>query len=94
MEQVENKRDYYEVLGVSKEADSSAIKKATGNWRKNIIRTPTPVMQRQKNDSKKSRKPMQYWEMRKRKNYTMNSDISPRAGIQCGCRESTETIWI
>ena len=28
MEQVENKRDYYEVLGVSKEADSSAIKKA------------------------------------------------------------------
>ena len=34
-------------------------------------------MQRQKNDSKKSRKPMQYWEMRKRKNYTMNSDISP-----------------
>ena len=28
MEQVENKRDYYEVLGVSKEVDSSAIKKA------------------------------------------------------------------
>lgn len=28
MEQVENKRDYYGVLGVSKEADSSAIKKA------------------------------------------------------------------
>ena len=25
---MENKRDYYEVLGVSKEADSSAIKKA------------------------------------------------------------------
>ena len=33
---MENKRDYYGVLGVSKEADSSAIKKATGNWRKNI----------------------------------------------------------
>ena len=28
VEQVEKKRDYYEVLGVSKDADSSAIKKA------------------------------------------------------------------
>lgn len=36
----DNKRDYYEVLGVSKTADAAAIKKHTGNWRKNTIRIP------------------------------------------------------
>lgn len=45
---MENKRDYYEVLGVSKEADSSAIKKAYRKLAKNIIRTPTPVAEAEK----------------------------------------------
>lgn len=30
----EQKRDYYEVLGVDKNADDAAIKKHTGYWRK------------------------------------------------------------
>lgn len=57
---MEKKRDYYEVLGVNKDADSSAIKKAYRKLAKNTTRTPMPVMQRQKNDSKKSQKLMQY----------------------------------
>ena len=35
----EQKRDYYEVLGVDKGADDAAIKKHIVFWRKNIIRT-------------------------------------------------------
>ena len=74
---MENKRDYYEVLGVSKEADSSAIKKAYRKLAKKYHPDTNAGNAEAENDSKKSRKPMQYWEMRKRKNYTMNSDISP-----------------
>ena len=33
------KRDYYEILGVSKGADEAAIKKHIESWLKNIIRT-------------------------------------------------------
>ena len=59
---MEKKRDYYEVLGVSKDAESSAIKKSLPKTRRKKIptRTPMPAMQRQKNDSKKSQKLMQY----------------------------------
>lgn len=35
----EQKRDYYEVLGVDKNADDAAIKKAYRYWRKNTIPT-------------------------------------------------------
>lgn len=35
----EQKRDYYEVLGVDKNADDAAIKKHTAYWRKNTIPT-------------------------------------------------------
>lgn len=35
----EQKRDYYEVLGVEKNADDAAIKKHIVHWQKNIILT-------------------------------------------------------
>ena len=35
---VADKRDYYEVLGVGKDASEDEIKKATVSWRANIIR--------------------------------------------------------
>ena len=35
----EQKRDYYEVLGVDKGADDAAIKNHTARWRRSIIRT-------------------------------------------------------
>lgn len=47
------KRDYYEVLGVSRNADAGTIKKHTGNWRKNIIRIPIQEINRQRNHLKK-----------------------------------------
>ena len=34
----EQKRDYYEVLGIEKNADDAAIKKHTEFWLRNIIR--------------------------------------------------------
>ena len=39
-----NKRDYYEVLGVDKNADESTIKKAYYKLAKNITPIPTPVI--------------------------------------------------
>ncbi len=44
-----NKRDYYEVLGVSKNADEAEIKRLIANLRSNItpIKTPmTPVLRK------------------------------------------------
>ena len=40
-----DKRDYYEVLGIDKNASEQDIKKPIVNWPKNIIRIQTPVMQ-------------------------------------------------
>ncbi|CBL19654.1 DnaJ-class molecular chaperone with C-terminal Zn finger domain [Ruminococcus sp. SR1/5] len=39
------KRDYYDVLGIDRNADEKTIKKPIVNWPKNIIRIQTPVMQ-------------------------------------------------
>ncbi|EEG89001.1 hypothetical protein COPCOM_03091 [Coprococcus comes ATCC 27758] len=47
------KRDYYEVLGVAKNADEKTIKKLTGSWRRSIIRIPMPEIRMQKRNSKK-----------------------------------------
>ena len=41
---MESKRDYYEVLGVSKTADEAQLKKHIENWRKSIIRIQMPEM--------------------------------------------------
>lgn len=51
-----DKRDYYEVLGVPKDADEAAIKKHTVYWRKNIIQMQTPVMKRLQKSLRKPRK--------------------------------------
>lgn len=47
-----DEKDYYDVLGVSRTADAAAIKKHTGNWQKSIIRTAMWEMSRQKSVSK------------------------------------------
>ena len=38
------KRDYYDVLGIDRNADEKTIKKAYRKLAKNIIRIPTPVI--------------------------------------------------
>ncbi len=50
------KRDYYEVLGIDKNADASAIKKAYGNLQKNIIRIQIKTIRTQNRSLRKSRK--------------------------------------
>ena len=57
----EQKRDYYEVLGVDRNADEATIKKAYQiSWPKNTIRMRTREMQRQKRNSKRLRRHMQF----------------------------------
>ena len=68
---MENKRDYYEVLGVSKEADSSAIKKAYRKLAKKYHPDTNAGNAEAEKRFKKTLRRIQ------RKNYTMNSDISP-----------------
>ncbi len=56
----ESKRDYYEVLGVSKDADDAAIKKAYRALAKKYHPDMNPAMPKQKRNSKKHPKPMRY----------------------------------
>lgn len=50
------KRDYYEVLGIDKNADASAIKKAYRKLAKNIIRIRIKTIRTQNRSLRKSRK--------------------------------------
>ena len=47
------KRDYYDVLGIDRNADEKTIKKAYRKLAKNIIRIQTQVMQMPQIDLKK-----------------------------------------
>lgn len=49
----EQKRDYYEVLGVDRNADEAALKKHTGSSPKNTILTPIPATKKQKRNSRR-----------------------------------------
>lgn len=49
----ENKRDYYEVLGVSKDADEDTLKKHTENLPRNTILTQILVTRRQRQSLRK-----------------------------------------
>ena len=44
---MEERKDYYKILGIDKNADENTIKKHTVNWQRNIIRIPMPEMHRQ-----------------------------------------------
>ena len=46
-EMAESKRDYYEVLGVPKDADDATLKKHTEPWPKSIIRMQIRAIRRQ-----------------------------------------------
>lgn len=50
------KRDYYELLGLAKGADPSAIKKAYRKLAKSITRIRIPVIKRPKRNLKRSQK--------------------------------------
>lgn len=50
------KRDFYEVLGVKKDAAEAELKKAYRKLAKNIIRTATRGMRRRSSASRKLRK--------------------------------------
>ena len=47
------KRDYYDVLGVARNADTGTIKKATVNWRKSTTRIRMQEMSRQRRNLRK-----------------------------------------
>ena len=64
-----DKRDYYEVLGVSKTASDDEIKKAFRTLAKSIIPTCTLGIKSVKKSSRKHRKPMRCFPMQKRKQY-------------------------
>lgn len=57
---VETKRDYYEVLGVNREAEEGAIKKAYRKLAKNIIRIRMQEMLRQSRDLKRLQKHIRF----------------------------------
>ena len=54
------KRDYYEVLGVSRDADEAAVKKLTERLQKSIIRIPILTMSRLLKNSKKQPRHIRY----------------------------------
>ena len=54
------KRDYYEVLGVSRDADKNTIKRHIGNWQKNTTRIQIREMHRRQSASRKQQKPTIY----------------------------------
>jgi DnaJ-domain-containing protein 1 len=55
-----DKRDYYEVLGVDKNADSATIKKAYRKLAKNIIRMQTREMKKQLQSLRKHQRHTQF----------------------------------
>lgn len=74
---MENKRDYYEVLGVSKEADSSAIKKAYRKLAKKYHPDTNAGNAEAEKRFKEISEAYAVLGDEEKKNYTMNSDISP-----------------
>lgn len=54
------KRDYYEVLGVSKSADADAIKKHIENLQKNIIRMQIRMIRRRSSAFRRLQRRMVY----------------------------------
>lgn len=53
-------KTYYQMLGVSQDADSTTIKNAFRKLAKSIIRTSIPVMQKLKKCSKMLTRPILY----------------------------------
>lgn len=54
------KRDYYEVLGVAKNAEAAEIKKLIGSSLYNIILTETREIKKQRKNLKKRQRLMMY----------------------------------
>jgi len=68
------KKDYYEILGVSRNADAGEIKKPTASWLSAIIRTAIPGTGKVRPVSRKLPKPTARWGTRKRGNFTTALD--------------------
>lgn len=87
----EKERDYYDILGVSRDADAAAIKSAYRRLAKNTIRTPIKETRKQKNVSKRYPKHMTFWEMKKREKLTTGSGVRLLTETAAPVSEKTET---
>ena len=69
------KRDYYEVLGVEKNASADEIKKRIVKKRYNFTQTRTLVTNKQKKNSKRQLRLMKYYLILKRNNVMTSLDM-------------------
>ena len=98
-EAMAEKRDYYEVLGVDKNADDATIKKHTDSWPRNITLTLTREIRMLKPNSRRQVKPTPFCQIRKNVQPMTNTDMLHliRTRLQAELLASADTIsaeWI
>ena len=89
-----DKRDYYEVLGVSKTASDDEIKKAFRTLAKKYHPTCTLGIKSVKKSSRKHRKPMQCFPMQRRESSTISLVMRHLTAPAAEQVDSISPAWI